>query len=349
MRNISTEALGRYYANLIADMMLVQSIGTVDGEIHVRGSIFSGYEPRDIRRRLSEYRLGSTVEDYGDSHLVRIRTHKVALSRIPVVPIALFIATVLTTLGAGAMMEGAVSVTEIFKGIPFSATLIGILGVHELGHYFASKKNNVEASLPYFIPVPFGIGTFGAIIKMRSPIPSRRSLMEIGASGPIAGFLVAVPALYWGLTQSQILPAIPGAGIKLGDSLLLIALSHLALPPVPEGFDIYLNSVAFAGWIGLMVTALNLLPIGQLDGGHVTYAMFGRKHTVIARLAFLPLLSLAFLSVNWLLWAALIFFFVRFRHPPVLDEVTPLKTRHRAMASASLIMFILCFTPVPFS
>ncbi len=343
------EDRARSYANIIADMMLVHSIGTSDSEVLIRGAIFPDYAHGDIRKRLAGYRLRSVVEDLGDSQLVRIQTSRTAAARIPVLPIVLFLTTVLTTLAAGALMEGAVSPADIVKGIPFSATLIGILGVHELGHYFASKKNNVAASLPYFIPAPTWIGTFGAFIKIKSPILTRRSLMEIGASGPIAGFLVAVPALYLGLSQSQILPASSDVGIHLGDSLILMALSRLALPPVPQGFDIYLNSVAFAGWIGLLVTALNLLPIGQLDGGHIAYALFGKKHVLIARFAFLPLIPLGFLSVNWLVWAALIYFVVRLRHPPVVDEVTPLDARHRLAGWASLVIFIVCFTPVPFS
>ncbi|MFZ5877590.1 MAG: site-2 protease family protein [Nitrospirota bacterium] len=275
--------------------------------------------------------------------------------------LSLFVATLGTTLVAGALMDGAdpfARPAELARGIPFSLTLMAILLTHEMGHYITSRHYGVTASLPYFIPAPpifFMIGTFGAFINMRSPIMRRGPLLEIGAMGPIAGFVVAVVAVVAGLLQSSVQPANSLEGMKLGSPLLLHALGALLIDAPGEGYDLLLHPVAFAGWIGLFVTALNLLPIGQLDGGHITYALFGRRHKVISIVTVLSLGVIGSLGIfgveawpGWLVWGIL-GAIIGLRHPPVIDQDVPLTRRQRVIAWTSVVIFALTFTPVPFS
>ena len=268
----------------------------------------------------------------------------------------LFLLTIFTTLFAGAIMEGAQIYSnplEIFKGIPFSFTLLFILGTHEFGHYYYAQKHKVDATLPYFIPAPpflFLIGTFGAFIKIKSPIYRKDALLQIGAAGPIAGFIIAVPALVIGLLLSEVIEKkdIQGA-IILGDSILMKVLTFITHPSLLESQDIMLHPIAFAGWIGLLVTMLNLLPIGQLDGGHIAYAMLGDKQDIIGKLAFLLLIPLSFFSINWLIWGILLLLLMRsVKHPPIQDIHVPLSYKDKRIGYACLIIFILCFIPAPF-
>ena len=274
-------------------------------------------------------------------------THK--LTRIHVL---LFIATFLTTLIAGAFfLHGVIpweTPEKIYLGLPFSLTLLFILLVHEMSHYLASRKHGVPATLPYFIPAPTIFGTFGAIIKMKPPIPDRRTLIDIGAAGPIGGFIVAVIAVIIGLSRSEVRPLeAVGEGIAFGDSLLLTVLTRLVLDIDPEKYTIMLNPVLFAGWIGLLVTSLNLLPIGQLDGGHITYALFGEKHEMISK-AMLPVLVILGIVFwpGWLVWAVLMLV-IGYRHPPVVYPHIQLDRKRKLIGWVSLAIFILTFTPVP--
>ena len=278
------------------------------------------------------------------------------IPKIPRVHWILFLLTIFTTLLAGAIMEGAQIVSnplEIFKGIPFSFTLLFILGTHEFGHYYYAQKHRVDATLPYFIPAPpflFLIGTFGAFIKIKSPIYRKDALLQIGAAGPIAGFIIAVPALIIGLLLSEVIEKndIQGA-IILGDSILMKILTFITHPGLLESQDIMLHPIAFAGWIGLLVTMLNLLPIGQLDGGHIAYAMLGEKQDIIGKLAFLLLIPLSFFSINWLIWGILLLLLMRsVKHPPIQDIHVPLSYKDKRIGYACLIIFILCFIPAPF-
>ena len=256
--------------------------------------------------------------------------------------LALFSATVLTTWMVG--------------GPWYSFGLILILGTHEFGHYWACRVNNVNSSLPNFLPVPpipyfLNIGTMGAFIMMKEPIPNRKALMEIGASGPIAGFVVAVPVLVVGLLNSQVTfeNSMEGPNLFFGSSLILWAMTEVVLGvnPMVTDVTISLHPLAYAGWLGMFFTALNLLPMGQLDGGHVVYSLFNSKHTYIARLSFLILLPLGFYWAGWWVWAGLVLI-LGLRHPPVLDESTPLEPKHRIIGYASILIFILTFVPVPF-
>ena len=279
--------------------------------------------------------------------------------RVPSIPrihLVLFFLTVFTTLLAGALMEGAKVLEnplELLKGIPFSFTLMFILGTHEFGHYYYAQKHKVDATLPYFIPAPpflFLIGTFGAFIKIKSPIYRKDALLQIGAAGPIAGFVIAVPALIIGLLLSDVVEKsnIQGALI-LGDSILMKILTWITHPKLMDTQDIMLHPIAFAGWIGLLVTMLNLLPIGQLDGGHVAYAMLGKKQRLIGQIAFIFLIPLSFLSINWLIWGLLLLILMRsVKHPPIQDIHIPLSDTDKRIGYICLLIFIVCFIPAPF-
>ena len=279
--------------------------------------------------------------------------------RIPTIPrihLVLFFLTVFTTLLAGALMEGAKVLEnplELLKGIPFSFTLMFILGTHEFGHYYYAQKHKVDATLPYFIPAPpflFLIGTFGAFIKIKSPIYRKDALLQIGAAGPIAGFVIAVPALIIGLLLSDVVEKsnIQGALI-LGDSILMKILTWITHPKLMDTQDIMLHPIAFAGWIGLLVTMLNLLPIGQLDGGHVAYAMLGKKQRLIGQIAFIFLIPLSYLSIKWLIWGLLLLILMRsVKHPPIQDIHIPLSDTDKRIGYICLLIFIVCFIPAPF-
>jgi membrane-associated protease RseP (regulator of RpoE activity) len=257
----------------------------------------------------------------------------------------------MTTLFAGCMMEGVIPWQEpekIYLGLPFSITLLLILLTHEFSHYFMSRRHNVSVTLPYFIPAPSIIGTFGAIIKMRPPILDRRSLIDIGASGPIGGFLIAVVAVVIGLNLSEVrLVEELKEGISLGNSILFYYLSKIVLQIDSDKYGILLHPVAFAGWIGLLVTSLNLLPIGQLDGGHIIYALFGDKHELISKgaIPILLLLGLLYWS-GWFIWA-LLMLLLGYRHPPVVYPTIQLDRKRKIIGWISFIIFVLTFTPMP--
>ncbi|MEK6683545.1 MAG: site-2 protease family protein [Nitrospirota bacterium] len=271
--------------------------------------------------------------------------------RFPWVNLLLFITTVFTTLLAGALQQG-VNVFQhpdgLVQGFSFSFTLMAILLTHEMGHYLTSRYHGVGATLPYFIPAPSIIGTFGAFIRMTSPIVNKRALLDIGASGPIAGFVIAILAVAIGLHYSTVVETTTTAGMKLGAPLIFSLISEIVIGSIPDHYDVLLHPIAFAGWIGLFVTALNLIPIGQLDGGHVVYAVFGRRHRTIS-LIMIPVLILLGIYgwPGWFLWAVLPLIF-GINHPPVMDSDRPLDRNRRIIGWISLAIFILTFTPTPF-
>lgn len=259
--------------------------------------------------------------------------------------------TFLTTLAAGAIQQGVnpfIPITNFIQGLPFSLSIMIILGSHELGHYFMAKKNKVDTTLPYFIPGPTIIGTFGAVIKMKSPIRDKNSLIEIGATGPIVGFLFATIAILIGLSLSTVATISGDEGIILGNSLLIKFLTNLYFSDLPGGKDVLFHPIAFAGWLGYLVTAINLLPVGQLDGGHILYALVGEKHRIIGYVIFGVVILLIPLWPGWLIWAIL-FLVIRFKHPPPLDRVSPISRRNKIIGIISLVIFILTFMPVPFN
>ncbi|MGA9625511.1 MAG: site-2 protease family protein [Bryobacteraceae bacterium] len=232
----------------------------------------------------------------------------------------------------------------LLPGLPFSLTLLTILLAHEFGHYIAAAYHGVDASLPYFLPSPF-MGTFGAFIRVRSPIYSKRALFDIGVSGPLAGFVFLLPALSVGLVFSKVIPGIEQQGsLHFGVPGLEWLLERLIFPGVASS-DIYLHPVARAAWVGMLATALNLLPIGQLDGGHIVYSFFPRRHRTISTVLCVLLVPLGKFWLGWLIWAVLLFWLGR-GHPGIYDS-TELGTGRRKLAWIALAVFILCFTFVP--
>ncbi len=269
--------------------------------------------------------------------------------------IALFLLTCVTTLVAG---SGAFLTFDPFQhparllgGASFAGTLLAILGVHEFGHYFTARHYRAVVSLPYFIPAPppFLFGTLGAIIRMRSPAKDRNSLFDIAAAGPLAGLVVAIPAILLGLEWSIVGPVPTSGHIVFGDSLLMRLLVYLKFGRLGEGMDVFIHPVALAGWVGLFVTALNLFPVGQLDGGRIAYALFGRRHRMVGVATFLALLALGAVTgaANWVVWAGLLFFLVGFHHSPPLDDVTPLTPGRWVVGAVCLILLVLLIPPVP--
>ncbi len=294
----------------------------------------------------------------------------------------LFVATVFSVFLAGAGYAGTLvadgSAAEKIKGLlggySYAVPLLAILLFHEFGHYFAARYHRVDASLPYFIPFPLlsPFGTMGAVISMRGRIKSRNALLDIGAAGPLAGLLIALPVLVFGLLGSPV-KEITSPSIQEGQSLLYIAMKRVLLGPIPDGYDVFLNPVAFAGWTGVFVTMLNLLPVAQLDGGHIAYALFGPAQNRYSRIVHQSLLL--FFAINlgrflipaikspdgsigqaisnstfWLVWFALLFLVKRVGgqdHPPT--EPGELSPARKVIAVFSLVVFVLLFMPTPWA
>ena len=246
----------------------------------------------------------------------------------------------------------SLSFMDVVHGVWYSATILAILGCHELGHYLACRYYDVDASLPFFLPMPVVLtGTLGAFIRIREPIPSKRTLFDIGIAGPLAGFAVAVPALFIGLSLSRVvkLPA-DFTGFSLGEPLLFQFASRVIWGTPPDGYSVNMHPMAFAAWFGLLATALNLFPIGQLDGGHISYAALGRRSTVVTLGMMLVALVLTWFSTSWAVWTGMMvvmLFMFGPRHPRTFDEEVPLDRGRLALAVFALVMLVLCFTPTP--
>jgi membrane-associated protease RseP (regulator of RpoE activity) len=250
-------------------------------------------------------------------------------------------------------------------GLLYAGVLMVILTGHELGHYLTCRRYGLAATLPYFLPAPNLFGTLGAFIKIKSPINWKRQLFDVGAAGPLTGFILSLPALAIGLAFSKVVPgALSGGTLELGEPLLLKLGSALHFGRIPAGSDIFLHPVAFAGWVGLLVTSINLLPVGQLDGGHVAYALVGRQRKLVSSLTLGALILLGvFFFVGWLIWGGLGLLFVlvvrlkrpgflyrlasRLRHPQILDEDVPLDRGRMIVGALVILIFILSFIPDP--
>ncbi len=301
--------------------------------------------------------------------------------------IILFVLTVLSVLFVGSQPQGTMpndplgQILFIVKGLltgwPFAASLLGILLAHEFGHYFMSRHHKTPATLPYFIPLPISpLGTMGAAIMMQGTPKNKRVLFDIGVAGPLAGMVVAIPVLFYGLSVSQLSIIRPANGMfQEGNSLLYLLAKYMVfgklLPdpatthglsymaywlkyfftglPFPIGAtDVMISPIAFAGWAGLLVTALNLIPAGTLDGGHLVYSLFGDKASKAFPFIFVALLGLGIFWSGWWLWAVLLLWLGRVHAEP-LDQITPLDPRRRWVAALTIIIFILTFSPVPFA
>jgi membrane-associated protease RseP (regulator of RpoE activity) len=286
--------------------------------------------------------------------------------RVPL-HVTLFVLTILTTTTTGAshylLFQSDFQIdalpqlsigSQLLYGLWYSATILAILGFHEIGHYLACRYYDVDASLPFFLPAPIPLtGTFGAFIRIREPIPTKRMLFDIGIAGPLAGFLVALPALFLGLSMSR-MTAMPTQDldnfVSLGEPLLFKLAAWLLFGSAPDGYSLNMHPMAFAAWFGLIATALNLVPIGQLDGGHISYAVLGRRSSQVALVMVAVALVLAYFSTSWIIWTGLmigmLLLFGR-HHPRTPDEEQPLDRTRLALAAVALIIFIVCFTPAP--
>ena len=281
------------------------------------------------------------------------------------VAVLLFLLTVISTLAVGAQFardyaHGVAPFTDEFDpwqsfatprlllaGLPFSFTLMTILLAHELGHFFACRYYGIAASYPYFIPFPTIFGTMGAFIRIRSPIVNRKALFDVGISGPVVGFIFAVPALALAIAYSKVVPgAQAGAEVSFGTPLLMELFIRLLRPGI-DAHSLLLHPIGQAAWVGIFCTGLNLMPIGQLDGGHILYSLSSQNHRRISLLAVVALLVLGYTGWRgWFVWAALSLLF-GFRHPMLLDRWEPIDAKRRAWALVAFAVFVLCFIRVP--
>ena len=239
------------------------------------------------------------------------------------------------------------------RGLWYSLTILGILGVHEMGHYVACLRYGVDATRPYFLPAPLPLtGTLGAFIRIKSRIPNKVALFDIGIAGPLAGFVVAVPALFAGLMLSRVdrLPEDSSQLMELGEPLLFRFASWLVWGDVAEGYSINMHPMAFAAWFGLLATALNLFPIAQLDGGHIAYAVLGRRATIVTLIMIGVAIGLTFVSSSWIAWTILLLVMIVTmgpHHPPTLDDYQQLDRKRLFLAAVAMVILVLCFTPAP--
>jgi membrane-associated protease RseP (regulator of RpoE activity) len=340
---------------------------------------------------------GGNGHDRNPTEFLELRYPEIPETHVPLplrrrrpwlLALILFLLTVFSTLAVGAQFVRAFAVNQppfssdanpfseillafahprtLLLGIPFSFTLLGILLAHELGHYFACRLYSIDASYPYFIPAPTIIGTMGAFIRIRSPIINRKALFDVGLSGPVVGFLFAVPALVLGIMHSKVVPGAQSeAAILFGNPPLVKALVAFCRPGVAAD-SLLLHPVARAAWVGLFATAFNLIPAGQLDGGHIVYSLASEKHRQISLTVAVILFLLGvpaalhsfagvamptFFADQWPGWTLLgmLLLLLGFRHPPLLDRREPLDPPRRAWAIVALLIFFLCLTPVPFS
>ena len=285
-----------------------------------------------------------------------------------ILAIGLFAVTAFSTLAAGAQFAAAYAANQspgfdrffsdyfrpfgelrlLISGLPFAMTLLGILLAHELGHFFACRHYHINATYPYFIPAPTLIGTLGAFIRIRSPILNRRALFDMALAGPLVGFLIAVPALAMAILFSKVIPASQASSsLVFGQPLIERLLELFLRPGIPHAY-LLLHPVGRAAWVGLFATALNLLPAGQLDGGHILYAVASERHRQVSFAVALLLVPLAVrFWAGWLVWAVLLVT-IGFRHPPLVDRWEPLDAERRILSGVALGIFALCFIPAPF-
>jgi hypothetical protein len=288
---------------------------------------------------------------------VRAQSHKPtvlggAQSSGKLLPFILFLMTTASVFFTGAASQDAAGnlTLNVPNGLMFAGGLMTILLGHEMGHYVVNRIRGEAASLPYFIPMPFGLfGTMGAVILQRAPFKNRRTLLEVGIAGPLVGFVLALPIFVIGLMLSEVKVVPTENVISLGDSLLTRWLANLVVGHIDtaSGKDLFLHPLAMAGWIGFLITGMNLIPAGQLDGGHIAYALFGKYATWISYASIAVLLGLAaFVSNSWMIWALLLLLLGR-GHPPVLDDTQSLSPVHYALALIGLIVLVLVFVPTP--
>jgi membrane-associated protease RseP (regulator of RpoE activity) len=286
-----------------------------------------------------------------------IETEKVTR---PFLALGLLLLTILTTTVVGAGLSGITAQqlennpSLLLQGLPYSLGLIAILGLHEFSHYFTAVKYKIKTTLPYFIPIPFFLGTFGAFIQMRSPVPTRKALFDVAVAGPLGGIIIAIPLLFWGLSLSEIVPLTNQSSLLNFQALnpqfsfFLSIVAKLALGSnLIAGKAIHLHPLAVAGYVGIIVTALNLMPVGQLDGGHIVHAMYGQKTAIIiGQLTRLFMFILALVQPDFLLWA-IILLLMPVSDQPALNDVTELDNKRDLLGLFSLALLLSILLPLP--
>lgn len=301
------------------------------------------------------------LEPFEDSFVVPERPRKFQ-SRLWL-HVLLLVLTLISTTAVGALDYAAYlsefdrrpvqgdSVTLILHGLWYSCTIIAILGAHEMGHYLFCRRYNVDATLPYFIPMLSLIGTLGAVIKIRDRFPTRKVLFDIGVAGPIAGFVVLVPALFYGLSLSYLVPEpTAGEGYSLGEPLLFKLAMHLTFGAIPNGFTINMHPIVLAAWFGMLATSWNLLPFGQFDGGHLTHAMIGRRSRWISIATVLAAIGMTYISWSWLVMTVVMILMLKLlgpSHPPVMNDYEPLPKSRWVVAAVAAAILVICFIPAP--
>jgi membrane-associated protease RseP (regulator of RpoE activity) len=355
----------------LRDVLLVSDVRVLEAPDRVVS--FTGQLLRDadsayttVRERFHALGYTPSLRREGENQVVIAQQGVVVAqpSRIWI-NVVLFVATFLAVLFTGAVNEvgqlvprGEMIIPALMsqpllwlKGMPFALTLMSILFAHEMGHYIVGRRYNAPVSLPYFIPMPLAglFGTMGAVIVQRAPFEDRKSLFDIGVAGPLAGAIVALPLLVLGLATSTVGP-IQSPAILEGNSLLYYTIKYIIFGrPLPShGLDVMLNPVAWAAWGGLLITSLNLLPVGQLDGGHILYALLGKRAWPVAMGVVALLVAMGFMWEGWFIWAVLVLVF-GVRHPAPLNDVTPMDVKRTLLGLAVLVLFVLTFTPIPFT
>lgn len=339
--------------DLLGKYTIIYDIEEEDGTVQAMVAIPEDHLMESLSKELSRrgYIMKVERDPYSGFYMLTIMKLPEEKKKFPWLNLILFVLTIITTMMAGAFQQGVnpFEGLNILKGVPFSFSIMSILLAHEMGHYVMSRKHGVRATLPYFIPFPHPlIGTMGALIKIKSPIPNRKALLEIGAAGPWAGIIVAIPITIVGLMLSEVVPVHGQEGLYLGNSLLFALLSKMVAGSIPPGYDLYLHPMAFAGWLGFFVTSLNLIPMGQLDGGHVIYALLGKKyHRIIARITWVSLVIAGLIWwKGWLTWA-IIGLILGLDHPEPLNDHIPLTRNEKIFAIASILLFVFTFVPNP--
>ena len=317
-----------------------------------------------LRKSLSEKGYTPMLRHEKGEHIIYVIKKPIKKQKPTWINIFLLISTVITTSLTGSILYAGYfdvwtipdimiifEVNNLFNGIVFFAfPIMSILFIHEMGHYFISKKHKIATSLPFFIPIPpilpdFNIGTFGALISSRDPMPNKKALFDVGIAGPLAGFAIALPVTAIGIATSKIVPIsqIPSGEPILGSSFLFIMLSNTLLT-IPTGFALNMNLIAFAGWVGLLITSINLLPAGQLDGGHIFRAVLGEKQKYAGWIAIFVMVF-----TGWFFFALIIMFMMGMSHPPPLNDSTELDIKRKMLFIVALLILIFCYIPYPIS
>jgi hypothetical protein len=305
---------------------------------------------REMNRRLAMNRARARIERDKEAYRITIRPLSRSIGAPSLVNVVLFVLTSMTVLAAATMREEGTAVfanpSLLISGVPFMITLMIILLLHEMGHFWAGFKRGIVMSYPYFIPAPFALGTFGAIIRARSPISNRNDLILVGAAGPLAGAIPSLIALIIGYAVSDLIPQASVARFTFGDSLVTLLMQQIFFGEIPAGMMIDFSPFAEAGKVGLLVTMMNLLPLGQLDGGHITFGLLQKGQHRLAILLMICLIGLGFFWAGWWIWLILAAALRPF-HPPVIDKSIFPDRFHKRFGWGAVFLLVVTFVPRP--